>query len=102
MWESTKRILLKDKHIREEVAMWPLPPIPGPKPFTPKHNLPNLDEYGMEVFPASYWAHWVKRDWAQCIPGRSWVKSDALTYLAKKAGVEDAKWLDRVCMSLVE
>ena len=38
-----------------------LPKVPDPVRFEAKHGLPKLADYGAEVFPEEYWAHWIKK-----------------------------------------
>ena len=79
---------------------WELPPLPEPVNFKPKYNLPHLDDYSKDRFPASYWSKWTKRTLDMVLPGSSWVSSDCLRELADRANFPHTKMLERVCNRL--
>ena len=77
--------LLHYKKLKEECSSMPLPPIPDQVKFSPRFNLPVLDDYNKSSFPESYWSKWTKRTLDMVLPGSSWVSSMALRDLAARA-----------------
>ena len=93
-------MLLSENRRLREASGRVVPPLPDGKKFTAKHNLPILEDYGVEVFPESYWSHWSKKNFTQWDQVKSWVDPVGLRDLASRAGFTDQATLDKVCLGL--
>ena len=100
MLPATRALLLSENRRLKEASGRVVPPVPGGKKFTAKHNLPILNDYGADVFPESYWSHWTKKDFSQWDQVKSWVDPVKLRDLAARAAYPDQATLDRICLGL--
>ena len=102
MLRATRDCLLVHKRRIEEARVSPLPPVPPLATFKLRFSLPLLKDYSSSVFPAIYWAKWIKRSLHAVLPGSSWVSSSALRDLARRANFQHTAMLDKVCKRLNE
>ena len=70
-----------------------IPPLPSKKLFSPKYNLPVLEDYSKDA-PDSYWESFPMN--YKC-PAKSLVNGDLLRELAIQYGYVDMEQLDKVC-----
>ena len=97
MPRTARERLEKEVRSRQEAEMEELPKVPDPVSFKAKHGLPTLPDYGVEVFPEEYWAHWIKKSFLDYDQVRSWVDPDKFLNLARRAGYWDMEEAARVC-----
>ena len=74
----------------------PIPQLPAPKIFKPKHNLPILESYTGDA-PDSYWASFKSN---LRMPASSLVKAGVLRRLALEQGFDDLVVLELACKDL--
>ena len=78
------------------MALSPLAPLPPPKIFKPKFDLPLLDNY-RDNAPPSYWEAFPKNlVW----PAKALIDHSALRRLATECGFKDSSLLENICNDL--
>ena len=83
-------------HRWEDFSSKPIPPLPPPKVFSPKFNLPILEDYRKDA-PSSYWDAFPKNF---SFPAKSFVNHVKLRELALDCGFKNLALLDLICTEL--